>query len=174
MPKRIVSLMIDAHMTFRDWMNVILIAMALMFMTTYVEQYLRDTAPATEYFEVYQIGIPNFPEGYNPAIIYDRVVRKPFSGEFTAEIQGAGTLAVVCPSTKKFNYDPDKKLPKGGVTLSWLMYREPLPDCNPEPGSYRVNICWTIERYRTTPARYCANSNVFTVYPKNFEEHIYK
>jgi len=153
----------SANLHWKDVAYILVIGAMLMWGTTQVKQYIRDTAPASDYFVVNQIGIPNFTVGENPKILYDRVVLQDFSATFTAEIQDASTLQAVCTSTKTVNYSPDKDLPKDGPTLSWLMYREPLPDCQPPVGTYRVQICWTIERLDAIPARMCANSNTFSV-----------
>lgn len=156
----------SARFHLRDVFYISLIITSLYYVTDRVQQFYRDRAPASDYFIVNQIGIPNHTEGTNPIITYDRTVVQPFSGEWTAEIQHAGTLQAVCASTKTTIYDPEKELPEGGPTLSWLMFREPLPDCSPPPGDYRVHICWTIDRLDAVDVRMCAHSNVFTVRSK--------
>jgi hypothetical protein len=153
----------SANFHWRDLAYILVIGASLMWLTGQVQQYRRDTAPASDYFVVNQIGIPNFTLGENPVVLYDREVKQAFSGSFTAEIQDAANLNVICPSTKTFNYDPAKQLPREGVTLSWLMYREPLPDCKPPVGTYRVEICWTINRIDAVPVRMCEHSNTFSV-----------
>lgn len=157
------ALFASANLHWKDAAYILVIGAAVMWITTDVRQYIRDNAPVSDYFVVNQIGIPNFAVGENPKVLYDRVVMKEFSATFTAEIQDAATLQSVCASTKTVIYSPDKSLPKDGPTLSWLMYREPLPDCMPDVGTYRVQICWTIERLDDTPARMCATSNIFSV-----------
>ncbi len=153
----------SANLHWKDVAYILVIGAMLMWSTTQIKQYMRNNAPASDYLVVNQIGIPNFTVGDNPKVLYDREVKQPFHATFTAEIQDAATLQSVCASTKSVNYSPEKKLPEGGPTLSWLMYREPLPDCQPPVGTYRVQICWTIERLDAVPARMCANSNTFSV-----------
>lgn len=153
----------SANFHWRDVAYILVIGASMMWLTTQVKQYMRNDAPASDYFIVSQIGIPNFTVGENPLVLYDRTVLQDFTAEFTAEIQDASTLQAVCTSTKTVNYSPDKDLPEGGPTLSWLMYREPLPDCNPPVGTYRVHICWTIDRVEAVPVRMCEHSNTFSV-----------
>jgi len=164
MPKRMLSYVREAHMGMRDWGYLLLICIAMILLTNTVRQYLKDTAPPEDYFEVRQMNIPDFYENENPKITYDREVKVKFTASWIAEIQDAYTFQSVCQSNKTSQYDPAKTLPKGGPTLSWLMYREPLPDCSPPPGRYRVNICWTIQRVDAIPVLYCKNSNVFEVF----------
>jgi hypothetical protein len=161
--EKITALAKSANFHWRDVSYILLIGALLMWITTQVQQHFRNTAPASDYFEVNQIGVPNFTVGENPKILYDRVVKQDFTAEFTAEIQDASSLQPVCTSTKTVNYTPEKELPVDGPTLSWLMYREPLPDCVPPVGTYRVHICWTIERLNAIPVRMCAHSNTFSV-----------
>lgn len=161
--EKLTSTMKSANFHWKDVGYILLIGLGMMLMTDKVQQYLRDSAPASDYFVVNQIGVPNFTVGDNPKVLYDRVVMQEFNATFTAEIQDAATLQAVCTSTKTVNYSPEKLLPDDGPTLSWLMYREPLPDCEPAVGTYRVQICWIIERLDAIPVRTCARSNTFSV-----------
>lgn len=162
----------DANFHWRDTAYIFVIGVVLMSLIQMYQQWVRDTAPPDEYMTVGQIGIPDFFEGENPLISYDRTIHKTFSATWTAEIQRAGTNAAMCISTHTSNYSPDKKLPEGGPTLNWFMFREPLPDCTVKGGNYRVYVCWTIDRLDAIDVRMCKTSNVFTVYPKELRKKL--
>lgn len=161
----------ESNFDIRDMLNTLCIGLVMIIFTNNALKWYQNHVSPDEYFVVNQIGVPSFLVGENPKIVYDRVVKQPFDGRFVAEIQDAGTLQAICTSEKAVNYTPDKKLPEGGATLNWLMYREPLPECVLPVGSYRVNICWTIERLDLQDLRTCASSNVFRVWNKEeFEQ----
>ena len=128
----------------------------------YLSQLERDRAPITDYFEVRQIGVPDFPLGTNPVIIYDRSVNKAFRGSYTVEVQEAGTLQPLpeCTGSAEVNYDPDKQLPVGGPTLFWFIGHS----CIIPIGSYRIEACWDIHRDRATEVHYCKPSAIFSVF----------
>jgi len=128
----------------------------------YVQDQRRELAPVTEYFEVRQIAIPDHSQGEDPIIIYDRTVHKPFRGTYNIEIQKAGTLQPLesCIGRNTINYSPEKKLPEDGPTLSWFLGKK----CDIPAGSYRIEACWDVYRYRASVVHYCKQSAIFMVH----------
>lgn len=134
----------------------------------YIQDQRRELAPLSDYFEVRQIGVPNFPVGHNPVMIYDRTIKRPFRGRYTVEVQEAGTLQPIeeCTGSFDINYDPDKKLPVGGPTLFWFIGHE----CDIPIGTYRLEACWDIYRQNASTVHYCRPSAIFTVFdPKDLD-----
>src|SRR5882724_3995125 len=88
------------------------------FVITYNYYHSRalENEPVTEYFDVRQIGVPSFPVGANPPIIYDRTILRAFYGHYLVEVQEAGTLQALpeCTGSADVAYEPGKKLPIDG------------------------------------------------------------
>ena len=107
-----------------------------------VQQQLAER-PATDWFTVNFIAIPDFRTGEDPTISYDRTILQPFFGRWFAEINRVGTSRadLACEGSGTRSYTPGDPLPDP-VTLSWLMQK----DCHLMPGQYQVIIKWQIDR----------------------------
>lgn len=120
--------------------------------------------PADNWFEVKNISIPNFIDGDDPNIIYDRVIKKPFSATWNVEVHRAGEAEdfAYCTGSGTNFYEPKEVLPDSGVTLSWFIGKK----CNLPSGQYTIESHWEIrpEGYPTKEESY--TSNLFRVLPK--------
>lgn len=123
----------------------------------------KVSAPASHWFEVYDVYVPDFVEGDDPPIIYDKVVRKPFVGEWVADIRPftEGTPAAVCVGSGTSHYAVEEQA-KENPTLEWYIGK----DCKLPPGTYTMSTVWEV-RPEGYPTKYVEkNSNVFTVFPR--------
>lgn len=121
----------------------------------------RAHEPASTWFEVKHIYVLPAVEGSPIVINVERLIHKPFYGQWTStikEITGYG-VAVACTSTGNSDYRPETVLPKP-VTLDWWTF--PI-QCNLKPGQYRIDTVWTFTppNYPEKSVRH--DSNVFTV-----------
>lgn len=128
----------------------------------FYRDFTRDSVPATAFFEVIELHVPDHRAGQDPQIDYDRTIVRPFRGFWVAEIQeraGDGTRAV-CFRPGAANYDPEDRLPEN-VSLGWFLHSL----CDLEPGTYRIQVGWDIlaEGYPLKQVSFF--SNWFTVFP---------
>lgn len=126
--------------------------------------------PSETFFEIKNVAVPNFIEGDDPNIIYDRVVKKPFSGTWNVEVHRAGeaTDYAYCTGSGTNRYEPKESLPKAGVTMSWFIGKI----CVLPAGQYTLQTNWEIrpDGYPTKHESY--NSNLFRVLPKGSQLYI--
>jgi hypothetical protein len=105
-------------------------------------------------------------EGHSPKMDVERVIRKPFRGEWLADVsrrEGSGFYAV-CSGSGKSNYDPADRLPaKANLDLDWWTY--PVR-CNLPVGCYEVNTVWTIEAPNVPAMAVRSVSNEFCIKPR--------
>lgn len=158
-------------MSWKEIPAMLALALLVLFTVDRSIQYRRENAPTSEYFEVHQVVVPDFIEGEDPVITYDRTIRKPFRGYFSAEVQRNGTLSAVhgCTGSSWVNYSPEKKLPPGGLTLSWFLWKEP-GECQLKEGAYRLYACWDVYRDQASVRHECASSRLFNVWAHKEEE----
>jgi hypothetical protein len=126
--------------------------------------------PVDNFFQINNVSVPNFIEGEDPNIIYDRQVKKPFYATWNVEIHRAGeaTDYAYCTGNGTNLYTPKEQLPDAGVKLSWFVGKI----CNLPPGQYTAQTNWEIrpEGYPTKQATY--SSNLFRVLPKGSQLYI--
>lgn len=131
---------------------------------------VKEAIPATEWFSVRNISVPDFVKGEDPAVIYDREVKQPFSGTWNVEVHpvSAAVDYPVCTGSGTNLYKPNEALPEKGVTLSWLVGRV----CNLSEGQYNLEVNYEL-RPRGYPAKqYSATSNIFRVLPEGAQLYI--
>lgn len=123
----------------------------------------RDT-PATDWFSVRNISVPDFIEGDDPIIIYDRDIKKPFSATWSVEAHGAtaSTNYAICTGSGTNKYEPGETLPESGVKLSWFIGKE----CSLPEGAYNLEVNYEIRPAGYPPKVYTATSNIFNIAPK--------
>lgn len=126
----------------------------------YADAQARAEAPATQWFVVRQVAVTDFKTGDKivPAI-YDREIRKPFVGDWRAEVHDANTQETVCDGGGTRYYAPSDVLPVAGVNLTWLVGKE----CDYKPGEYYVEINYTIRPPNYPDKTYRAVSPIFKV-----------
>lgn len=164
---RILTLVGLGGLTWREVPLMVMLSASLLIMVDGSLAFRREHEPVEAYYEVKQLDVPDFIQGEDPVITFDRVVRREFNGRFVAELRMNGTLQPVfgCVGSATVNYTPDKKLPVEGPRLSWFLWLEP-GQCSPPVGAYFLHACWNIDRLRASPARYCATSRLFNVLSK--------
>ncbi|MDP8995917.1 MAG: hypothetical protein M3O03_02785 [Pseudomonadota bacterium] len=119
---------------------------------------------AETFFEVKSVAVPDFKEGENPLIIYDRTIKKPFFGFWNVEVHqvGADTDYNYCSGSGSANYEPHETLPKVGVKLDWFIGK----DCALPVGQYRLQMNWQIHADGYPSKIETISSNIFKVSPK--------
>jgi len=130
---------------------------------------VKEAAPATDFFVVNTLSIPDFVEGTDPVMVYDRTIKKDFLGTFMVEIRATTATAnyTVCSNSGSRSYTVGKKLPET-ITLKWFVDR----DCGLLAGQYVAETTWKIEAQGYPMKEYSAVSNVFRVIPKGGQLYI--
>ena len=144
-----------------------MLAVAVWFQWTWVKQSAR---PATDWFEVETLNIPDFIAGNTPSIAYQRVIRKSFAGSFKIAIIRAapGDIgAITCLNSKKLDYVAGRELP-GVVDFAWLFGDAEWPACAAKlrEGEFQARISWDIEVPGLPVKNYMKLSNIFRVFPE--------
>ncbi len=135
--------------------------LALMFNIgwSYYSDYQKEQAPATDWFYVQSINVADGYAGQDIPIIYDRVIKKPFIGQWFVEIKRAADQVTVCRGDGVARYDPADQLPEGGVTLDWITGKKcPLP-----PGQFFLEAYYSIKPDNYPDKSYRVASNLFTL-----------
>lgn len=102
----------------------------------------RELAPATDWFEVYEIVIPDFTKGTDPDVLYRRAIKQDFSGSWTVTIFKKDDPGVVaCRGSGEARYRTSTKLPNERMPLSDFAD----PGCVQLPfGCYYGHVHWDI------------------------------
>ena len=84
---------------------------------------VKDNAPATDWFVVRNVSVPDFIAGSDPPVNYDRVIKKEFFGRWSVEVHGTtqSTNYAICTGSGQNHYEPTETLPDTGVSMSWFM-----------------------------------------------------
>ena len=119
--------------------------------------------PAEAFFEVKSVSVPNFIEGDNPLIVYDRLVKKQFMGFWNVEVHmlAGATDYAYCTGSGSAKYETKEQLPKIGVTLEWFIGK----DCHLPPGQWILQTNWEIHADGYPPKFLTFNSNSFNILP---------
>lgn len=120
--------------------------------------------PVETFFEVKNVSVPNFIEGENPIIIYDRVIKKPFMGFWNVEAHmiDAVTDFNYCSGSGSALYTVKEKLPPSGIKLDWFMGK----DCHLPAGKWVLKTNWEIDAEGYPKKFETFTSNIFTIAPK--------
>lgn len=105
-------------------------------------------------------------EGISPKMEVSRVVRKPFRGQWLAEVSAIhpdGSVSAVCAGSGQNRYEPEDKMPPN-LDLDWWTY--PIK-CNLPVGRYYVDTVWTLRPIGVNPMEVTFTSNEFEVKPRN-------
>ena len=129
----------------------------------------KQAVPATDFFTVRELNIPDYVEGQDPVVVYDRTIKQEFLGTFVVEIHKADPTAnyAVCSNSAVRTYKTGEKRPET-VTLKWFVDR----DCGLTPGQYVIETTWKIEAEGYPDKEYSAVSNVFRVLPKGAQLYV--
>lgn len=131
---------------------------------------VKDASPATDFFSIETLNIPDFVEGNDPVMSYSRTIKQNFFGTYIVEIvdvKANRASLPVCINSGSRNYTVGKKLPNP-VTLGWFVNK----DCGLKPGQYIANSTWKIEADGYPPKSYDKSSNVFRVIPKGGQLYV--
>lgn len=131
---------------------------------------VRESTPATEWFSVRNISVPDFVKGDDPAVVYDREIRQPFSATWNVEVHPATASSdyPVCTGSGTNLYKPNETLPENGVTLSWLVGRV----CDLPEGQYNLEVNYEIRPAGYPAKQYSATSNIFRVLPEGAQLYV--
>lgn len=122
----------------------------------------NDREPIRNWVELTQLQVPDFKEGENPPILFDRTYHQTFKLDYGNSIQQVvkdGVSTICSNSGSNFTVSPDLRLPLEGATLNWLMTK----DCHLGPGQYRVTMDWIIRRDGYSDREVSIVSNIFEV-----------
>lgn len=135
----------------------------------YYDSRMKEHAPATDFFTVREINIPDFVQGTDPVMVYDRTIKRDFIGTFVVEIHRAekGANYAVCSNSATRTYKAGEKAPET-VTLDWFVDRK----CGLMPGQYVAETAWKIEAEGYPDKEYSAISNVFRVIPEGAQTYV--
>lgn len=146
------------------------LAVALVVVTTVIQlsgeiaNRQKELLPASAWFVVNEVYVPDFIEGEYPELIYNRTIRENFNGFWIVEIQSTqqangGLWTTVCSGSGVNEYDPAEVIPDNTVDWFWLTNTE----CDMEPGVYRLKITYTMSRPGWPQKRLFVLSNTFRV-----------
>lgn len=120
----------------------------------------RDAAPATDWLVVQAINVADGVAGNDALhVIYDRIIKSPFVGEWFADVKRADDQSNACLGSGKSLYEPKDTLPDVGVTLDWFMGKP----CKLPAGQYYIEVVYKITPPGYPEKTYRATSNVFTL-----------
>lgn len=151
------------------WHRIVEATMALLLFYAVVQlsermnQQERESLPASSWFKVNEIYVPDHAQGSNPPVIYDRTVFALFRGFFVVEVQKQldnGLWWSACSGSGVSDYEPGEAIPDNTVTWEWFVTRP----CPVPPGIYRLRVSWEMKVPGWPTKNTVALSNTFTVY----------
>lgn len=137
------------------------------FIVDNIQQRARNAVPAENWFRVNNIFVPDFAQGDDPTMTYDRTILSEFQGFWVIEIQRldpeTGAFSPECSGSGISDYEPADYIPAGLVKLQWFMGK-PCP--NLFVGKYRLRGSWSLRKPGWPEKTTVAYSNVFEVLPR--------
>lgn len=140
----------------------ILAATVIIFAARFVADRQRAMTPASSWFQINEVFIPDFTAGGNPAVVYDTVTLEPFESFRIVEVQSqaqSGMWVSVCAGAAIEAKDPKIVIQNKTVSWDWLLGNA----CRVPPGEYRLRVTFAMSRPGWPAKRAFALSNVFTV-----------
>lgn len=130
----------------------------------------RAATPAHDWFVVRNVNVPDFIEGADPLMVYDREVIKPFNGTWNVDIRqvSGGTQFNICTGSGVSSYKPSEKLPAAGVLLSYFIGKK----CDLPPGTYIMEATWELRPPGYPTKETSFTSNQFQVLPSGSQKYI--
>lgn len=136
-----------------NWFAVIALVWAGLLIPVYL--------PASFWLDVRAVHIDDSFSGAAPRMSVDRIIHRPFKGDWTATVMRKDSLgfAVYCTANGSADYRPDTSLPED-VNLNWWTWPTvcPLP-----PGTYLVKTLWVLHLPLFPDKEVRNTSNVFKV-----------
>lgn len=149
----------------RQWFlraaTVLTTLLTVAFVYIMVASYYRIRVPATDWFEVTKLQMPDHASGSNPTLIYGQTVKTDFRGEWVIEYvrkEGDGWFAV-CSNNGVLAFTPADTFAEVELTLMEFMERL----CTVTPGQYRLRASIVMDRALWPPKSYTTMSNTFEV-----------
>ena len=135
---------------------------------------VKDNAPATDWFVVRNVSVPDFIAGSDPPVNYDRVIKKEFFGRWSVEVHGTtqSTNYAICTGSGQNHYEPTETLPDTGVSMSWFMGVDGWKKCSLKEGQYVLEITYLITPQGYPEKLYTATSNIFRVAPEGSQLYV--
>lgn len=140
----------------------LLLAFVVIQLSASVNDRQRGLLPASTWFVVNEIYVPDHGSGSNPLMIYDRVIRENFRGFWVVEVQSVnpnGLFQNVCSGFGTNDYDTSEIIVDDKVRWVWFVGRE----CAVPAGDYRLRVSYTLKKPGWPEKEVWAVSNVFTV-----------
>jgi len=148
------------------------VASALAYLTVnmivYREALQKADIPATDWFVLQEIYVPDHVEGSNPGMIYDRLILESHRGFWVAEVQKVnpggreGVFQNYCSGSGVDDYDiVDVLGPDGTVNWNWFFGRP----CAVGPGTYRIQLTRDMTKPDFPVKQMRGWSNTFRVLP---------
>lgn len=134
------------------------------------EMIKREETPARNWFLVRNVNVPDFIEGEDPLIVYDREISKHFFATWNVEIREINSNGEIniCEGSGSSSYEPSDKLPHPGVRLSWYIGK----DCHLKPGTYVMQTTWEMRPPGYPTKETSFTSNQFEVLPVGSQRYI--
>lgn len=151
-------------MSNRRWTKILVVCWMVLVAGISIRDFARESAPASRWLNVTEMHVSDSWEGEPPFMSVNRVIRRPFRGEWIATIRvvSDGSNAAICPPAHgRASYAIDARYPPN-LTLDWWIQPE---KCSLKPGRYRLDTEWTILPHDGSPAKtVTAISNIFEVH----------
>lgn len=161
--------MTAARFSYHWWRNLTVEILVALFLTLLViqisgmvSQRQKELLPASAWFEINDIFVPDHTIGSNPQIIYDRIIHEAFTGFWIVEVQRVGDDGLyrpVCSGSGVSRYELDETLDPSVVTWEWMIGRP----CLVPPGQYRLRVSYKLEQPGWPTKEAFATSNWFFV-----------
>ncbi len=126
---------------------------------TWVLQVDNATAPASAWFTVDKMIVPDHKAGENPDIEFERTIKRNMSGRWAVETQSynGSRWVTVCRGSGLSNYSVDEDLPRP-ITLDWFRGA-----CDEKPGLQRLQTVWLFSDEEGLTRSVISESNEYTV-----------
>lgn len=148
---------------FTEVVMAVLLFYAVVQLSDRINQSDRALLPASSWFRVNEVYVPDHKSGSNPPVIYDRQINEDFRGFFVIEVQKKldnGLWWSACSGSGVSDYEAGESIPSNTVTWEWYVSRP----CAVPPGVYRLRSSWEMKR-PDWPIKSVVNlSNEFRIY----------
>jgi len=123
----------------------------------------KEAEPIDNWLVIKSIQVPDHVLGEDAAVIYDREIKRPFIGTWTASVEAVpANRDFLCRASGVNDYQPGDALPSGGVTLSLIFGAH----CPWYAGNFVLRTAWEIRREGYDIKVVRQTSRVFRVLPK--------
>lgn len=144
--------------------EVLIAGISFFLITSYLDQREADgraAVPASDWFEVSELFVPDHQRGSNPGMIYDRRAKVEFRGFWIAEVQRREDkgFSTECTGSGVKEYRPGDFTTGIPVTWGWFLGRP----CPVSQGTYRIIVSYDMFKPGFPVKRYGAISNTFTI-----------